>query len=153
MKKSLLILAAVTLLTACSGGKQQKTATAETSGSGLQPTARIVPDMHNAENALDYQGTYKGVFPCADCPGIEIELTLHDDNTYTMKSSYMDRSEEPIQQTGSYSVEGNLLKLRANSMGLSMPEYYKVEENRLRRLNADKQPVTGELADKYILTK
>ena len=80
MKNILLILAAAIMLTACGGNSRQKT----TAG---------VPDMHNAENALDYQGTYKGVFPAADCPGIEIELTLHNDNTYTMNSSYMDRSE------------------------------------------------------------
>ena len=129
------------MLTACGGNSRQKT----TAG---------VPDMHNAENALDYQGTYKGVFPAADCPGIEIELTLHNDNTYTMNSSYMDRSEEPIQQTGNYTVKGNLLTLRAKvGRGLPAPEYYKVEENRLRRLNAKKQPITGELADQYVLTK
>mgnify|MGYP001175275690 FL=1 len=141
MKNILLILAAAIMLTACGGNSRQKT----TAG---------VPDMHNAENALDYQGTYKGVFPAADCPGIEIELTLHNDNTYTMNSSYMDRSEEPIQQTGNYTVKGNLLTLRAQcGIGLPAPEYYKVEENRLRRLNAKKQPITGELADQYVLTK
>ena len=141
MKNILLILAAAIMLTACGGNSRQKT----TAG---------VPDMHNAENALDYQGTYKGVFPAADCPGIEIELTLHNDNTYTMNSSYMDRSEEPIQQTGNYTVKGNLLTLRAkDGIGLPAPEYYKVEENRLRRLNAKKQPITGELADQYVLTK
>lgn len=54
-----------------------------------------------------------------------------------MNSSYMDRSEEPIQQTGNYTVKGNLLTLRAKvGIGLPAPEYYKVEENRLRRLNA-----------------
>ena len=141
MKNILLILAAAILLTACGGNSRQKTTTG-------------VLDMHNAENALDYQGTYKGVFPAADCPGIEIELTLHNDNTYTMNSSYMDRSEEPIQQTGNYTVKANLLTLRAKvGIGLPAPEYYKVEENRLRRLNAKKQPITGELADQYVLTK
>ena len=78
--------------------------------------------MHNAENALDYQGTYKGVFPAADCPGIEIELTLHNDNTYTMNSSYMDRSEEPNstrQETNT--VKGNLLTLRAKWHRASRP--------------------------------
>lgn len=107
MKNILLILAAAIMLTACGGNSRQKT----TAG---------VPDMHNAENALDYQGTYKGVFPAADCPGIEIELTLHNDNTYTMNSSYMDRSEEPIQQTGNYTVKGNLLTLRAK-VGIGLP--------------------------------
>ena len=45
MKNILLILAAAIMLTACGGNSRQKT----TAG---------VPDMHNAENALDYQGTY-----------------------------------------------------------------------------------------------
>jgi hypothetical protein len=53
-----------------------------------------------------------------------------------------------------YTVKGNLLTLRAKvGIGLPAPEYYKVEENRLRRLNAKKQPITGELADQYVLTK
>ena len=93
-----------------------------------------VPDAHNA-GVTHLPGSHKESFPHG--PGIEIELTLHNDNTYTMNSSYMDRSEEPIQQTGNYTVKGNLLTLRAKvGIGLPAPEYYKVEENRLRRLNA-----------------
>ena len=52
---------------------------------------------------------------------------------------------------GGYSVRGNLLTLTPeNGEGV---EYYKVEENRLRRLDADKQPVTGPLAENYVLKK
>jgi hypothetical protein len=48
-------------------------------------------------------------------------------------------------------VRGNLLTLTPeNGEGV---EYYKVEENRLRRLDADKQPVTGPLAENYVLKK
>ena len=71
-----------------------------------------------------------------------------------MNASYMDRSEEPIQQTGNDTVKVNRRTRRAKvGIGLPAPEYYKVEENRLRRLNAKKQPITGELADQYVLTK
>ena len=31
--------------------------------------------------------------------------------------------------------------------------YYKVEENHLRKLTMDKQEITGELADHYVLNK
>jgi len=31
--------------------------------------------------------------------------------------------------------------------------YYKVEENKVRLLNADKQEITGALAENYILNK
>ena len=36
-------------------------------------------DIHNAETSLDYEGTYKGVLPAADCPGIETTLILNPD--------------------------------------------------------------------------
>ena len=72
-----------------------------------------------------------------------------------MNSSYMDRSEEP----NSTDRKANTVKRQPadaasqSGIGLPAPEYYKVEENRLRRLNAKKQPITGELADQYVLTK
>ena len=31
---------------------------------------------HNSRNALDWAGTYEGVLPCADCPGIQTRLSL-----------------------------------------------------------------------------
>ncbi len=86
MKNILLILAAAIMLTACGGNSRQRRLPG-------YPTCTM-PKTHSTTRELT-----KG-FPAADCPGIEIELTLHNDNTYTMNSSYMDRSEEPIQQTG-----------------------------------------------------
>ena len=63
---------------------------------------------------------------------------------------YIDRDAE-FDTKGGYSVRGNLLTLTPeNGEGV---EYYKVEENRLRRLDAEKQPVTGALADNYVLQK
>ena len=74
MKESLLILAAALAMVSCGGNAQQKAATA-----GTQQTTAAAPDMHNAETSLDYTGTYTGVLPAADCPGIEVRLILGDD--------------------------------------------------------------------------
>ena len=38
-------------------------------------------DMHTAEISLDYYGTYKGTLPAADCPGINVTLTLNKNKT------------------------------------------------------------------------
>ena len=70
MKSGILILAAVALLAACGGNTQKKAA------SGGAETVAEAPDMHTAETSLDYQGTYAGTLPAADCPGIETRLTL-----------------------------------------------------------------------------
>lgn len=136
----ILILAAAALLVACGGNTQQKSisCTAETA------------DMHTVETSLDYQGTYKGTFPAADCPGIEVTLRLNADGTYVEHYKYIDRDAE-FDDQGGYRIDGNILVLTPAD-GESVA-YYKVEENRLRRLDADKQVITGPLEENYILTK
>lgn len=109
----------------------------------------VVSDSHTAENSLDYQGTYKGTFPAADCPGINVTLTLGKDSTFTQIYDYIDR-DATFDEKGTYTVHGNLLTLQSKD---ETPGYFRIEENRLRRLDMDKQEITGELADHYILKK
>lgn len=144
MKRKLLIFAAAAMLAACGGNAQKKGA-----ATGTEQGA-AAPDMHTAELALDYQGVYTGTFPAADCPGIEMRLALKDDGSYELHMKYIDRDAE-FDQKGCYVVNGNLLTLTPADGGAA--DYYKVEENRLRKLDADKQPVTGALAENYVLTK
>ena len=125
MKSLIPVTAALLLLAACG----QRNASRQTAPAAAQTA---VPDMHDAENALDYQGTYTGVFPAADVPGIAVTLTLGSDGRYT--------------------VRGNILTLRPNSPK-GIPAYYRVGENRLWRLDSHQQPITGPFADQYILTK
>ena len=109
-----------------------------------------MPDMHTAETSLDYRGTYEGTLPAADCPGIRTTLTLNPDGTYGLHMKYIDRAAE-FDETGIFTVKENLLTLTRLDDGSE--EYYKVEENRLRMLDAEKQPVTGALAENYVLQK
>ena len=78
MKSGILILAAAALLAACGGNTQKKAA------AGGTETVAGMPDMHTAETSLDYQGTYAGTLPAADCPGIETRLTLKKDGTFDL---------------------------------------------------------------------
>lgn len=144
MKNKVMILAAAITLVAC-GGNQQKKAVSE-----KVKADAVKVDMHDAESSLDYQGTYTGVFPAADCPGIDMRLTLKKDGTYSLHMKYLDRDSE-FDEKGVFTVKENLLTLTPSEGG--QPQYYKVEENRLRRLDAEKQPVTGALADNYVLQK
>lgn len=143
MNKMLFMAAAALMLVSCGGNTQRKTAQTATQ----EPVA---VDMHCAENALDYWGTYRGTLPGADCPGIETTITLDKEGHYTLHMSYLERNTE-FDESGSYRVEGNLLTLTPDNGG--QPGYYKVEENRLRHLDGDRQPITGDLADHYLLQK
>ena len=145
MKKNLLILSAALALAACGGNAPKKQAAPET-----QTTTAAVPDMHTAETSLDYLGTYEGTLPAADCPGIRTTLTLNPDSTYALHMKYINRDAE-LDETGIFTVKENLLTLTQLDDGSE--EYYKVEENRLRMLDAEKQPVTGALAENYVLQK
>ncbi|MBR5436689.1 MAG: copper resistance protein NlpE N-terminal domain-containing protein [Muribaculaceae bacterium] len=142
-KKLFMFVCSCALLTACSNSEKK---------SGEADAASVeVTDMHNAEISLDYEGTYKGVFPAADCPGIETTLTLNADKTFALHQVYIDQKDGTFDEKGTYTVEGDLLTLQVE--GTEISYYYKVEENRLRLLDADKNEVTGELAENYILNK
>ena len=144
------ILAATAVMVACGGNNRRQ---APASGEAATATAEAVPaapDMHTAETSLDYFGTYSGTLPGADCPGIETTLTLTSDGKYTLHMKYLERNVE-FDEAGTYAVQGNLLTL--TPAGSGQPGYYKVEENRLRHLDADRQPITGDLAEHYVLHK
>ena len=137
--------AAALLLVACGGNASRKDSAA------AEPVqAGAVVDTHNAENALDYCGTYRGTIPAADCQGIEMTLTLQADGRFEQTWNYLER-EGIFTERGPYKIEGNLLTLRPDGDGV--PLYYKVEENRLRKLDASRRPIEGELASYYVLQK
>lgn len=87
--------------------------------------------------------------PAADCPGINMTLTIKKDKTFELISEYIDRQDATFKEYGTYSVEGNIMTL----INGEDKQYYKVGENTLTALNQDKQAITGELADHYILHK
>ena len=71
---------------------------AQNNPSHHSPTADLLPQYH-------YVLQFNGVLPCADCPGIETELTLvNDDLTYTLTQTYLDRDGQPFVSTGTWTT-------------------------------------------------
>src|SRR5699024_4503628 len=95
------------------------------------------PDRaHNSQNSLDWSGTYKGTLPCADCPGIEVELTLNSDLTYTSTMEYLERDTTHEEEgTFEWNESGSDITLYDN--GKEESGKYKVGENRLFFLDED----------------
>lgn len=113
-------------------------------------------DMHSSQISLDWAGTYSGVTPCADCEGIETELTLSADDTYKLVTTYLGTEEEnnSFTKEGNFSWvdDGNSVKLDGFQEGEGSA-LYKVEENRVRHLDLEGNIIEGELANHYILAK
>ena len=112
-------------------------------------SSQAVDSAHNSQNSLDWSGTYRGTLPCADCPGIQYVLTLNADNTYELKTEYLE-SDAPVSAdsgTFAWDKSGNKITLA------NREEKFQVGENQLFHLDMEGNRMTGNLAEHYILTK
>lgn len=133
--------AAALLLAACGGNTSSKNTAADAASASVS----------QSQPAPAFCGTYRGTVPAADCPGIELTLTLGPDGRYEQTWNYIER-EGIFTDRGPYTVEGDLLTLEPDAEG-GVPLYYKLEGDRLLKLDADRKPIEGELAPYYELHK
>jgi len=120
----------------------------------IQKVAVETPtDFHNSQTSLDWQGTYKGVTPCADCEGTETEITLNQDLTYKIKTKYLGKSDGKIfEEKGIFIWDKSGGKITLNG-STNRPYQYKVGENQLIQLDLEGNTISGNLANRYILKK
>jgi heat shock protein HslJ len=122
-------------------------------GGQQRQTNQGAPGMSNSRDALDWAGTYVGMIPCADCPGIRMELSLNSDLTYTMTRIYQDRQDMFVNSgIFEWNDEGSEIKLQTGSSDGSF-QHFKVQEGSLVLLTLSGETVEGDHADAYILHK
>ncbi len=99
--------------------------------------------------SVDYNGTYRGTLPCADCQGIKTTVYLSKDNTFRTITQYIGSETEDVD-TGKFTWDktGSIITLN----GKEKAKYF-VGENTLTKLNLDGKKVEGSLAKFYMLTK
>jgi len=93
---------------------------------------------HSSRNSLDWAGTYEGVLPCADCPGIKTRLTLNRDESYELSSLYLDRDSAARVVRGRFSwhASGNAIMLEGQHGG----QQFAVGEGRVALLQPGAAP-------------
>lgn len=108
-------------------------------------------DSHSSMTALDWEGVYQGVVPCADCEGIKTCITLLGNYTYTRTLEYLGKSKNPIHESGVFNWDetGAIITLGEGQN----KQKYKVGEHVLFHLNKDGYQIEGDLAEKYKLMK
>ena len=111
-----------------------------------------VPDIHNSQNSLSYDGIYRGILPCADCEGIKTTLYIMRDNTFKLVSEYLGKESNLFESKGTFTWDktGSVIILKEQD---GTTTQYKVGEDVLTMLDQDGKAVTGALAKNYILTK
>ena len=112
-------------------------------------------DSRSSMNSGNWAGTYRGVLPCANCEGIETELTLNKNKTYDLITRRIGKGDLGVKaNTGSFSWDkaGNTITL-GGIKPETQPAYYVVGENIVTQLDLQGKPIDGDLAAKYILKK
>lgn len=154
MKKSIIAISLASLvLVACSKTENKKVEEQTPATTEAVSEATVADNAHTAENALDWNGAYKGILPCADCEGIKTELELNSDKTYEIKETYLGKGDgKPFESKGSFQFDSkNLSIIELDKAGDSRK--YFVAEGYLKALDMDGKEITGDLADKYQLKK
>ncbi len=154
MKKNPLIFLALWMslsLTACGPGTSQE----QQAGDETPAETTTEPQSRSGSNsklALDWNGTYKGVLPCADCEGIETAITLYSTGKFKRTMKYLGKDDRFFKDEGDiqWNEAGSIITISTED-GTS--QMYQVGENILFHLDQDGNRISGDLAAKYRLQK
>jgi copper homeostasis protein (lipoprotein) len=119
-----------------------------------EPEYPVVADpAHTSQNALDWDGMYVGVVPCADCAGIRMWVQIDTSLQFVVASQYLGKSDEVFRDSGAFHWDetGRMILLGDSSL----PSYrvFRVVENKIIMLDASESVTTGPLASNYQLYK
>lgn len=118
----------------------------------------VTPTPHSLEDR------YSGLLPCADCSGIQTDISLWRDTTeadygtFTEKEVYIDRNDDPVITNGQWSLlHGNstdpdaiIFQLNPEESSESM-YFLKVDDKNIKQLDVDKEEINSQM--NYILEK
>jgi len=154
MKKSLIAISLASIfLVACNKAETPKTDEQTLPATTTEATSEVVDSAHTAENSLDWNGTYTGVLPCADCEGIKTELELNQDKTFELKETYLGKGDgKAFESKGSFKFDSQNTSIIELDKAGDGRKYF-VAEGYLKALDTEGKEITGELAEKYELKK
>lgn len=119
----------------------------ESSSAAVAPDA---PAESSGAGRLVVPVTYTGRLPCADCPGIQLTLTLLADSTFRLRQVYQDRP-AVFHDLGRWSVEGNGARLVLRSGGEAAQRFQIIGSDSLRLLDMQDQPTGSQ--PQYVLAR
>lgn len=107
--------------------------------------------MNSADTGINY-GTYYGNLPCADCPGVLVNLILNEDSSYKEELKYLGDKPYTIVNRGTFTVKGSLIDLHELQVEDTASHKYKIQGETLVMVNSRGELAGEELAEHYILT-
>jgi uncharacterized lipoprotein NlpE involved in copper resistance len=108
-------------------------------------------DTHTSKLSLNWDGVYTGIIPSASGNGIDVRLKLNLDQTFELSYKYLDKPDGQFNWKGSFQWDKSECVITLDIA--DAPPHYKVAENKLIQLDMKGKPISGKLADNYMLWK
>lgn len=149
MKSSILFICGAALVfSACNQAKKenQQMATVDSS----EHATMTADTVHTSQNSLDWAGKYEATIPCADCEGIKTNITLKNDNSFSIVSEYINKNTK-VEDSGKimWHDQGSVVHLTGKETNMKL----KVGENKLIGLDQEGHEIDGPNAHLYVYNK
>jgi uncharacterized lipoprotein NlpE involved in copper resistance len=129
-------------------GKQDREVTEEIVTDPVTPT---VASLDDAQKASDWTGSYSGISPCADCPGMKTDITLNSDNTYSLQEQYLEKEKAPRSFKGAFTWDDTKSIITLDAEGDH--HKFKVMDGKVTLLDKFGDPKQGGKPEDFVLQK
>ena len=114
-----------------------------------KPQAPQDPPGTAARTLSAYIGSYNGILPCADCSGIDTELTLNEDGTFTLIEFYLSQESDLYLTEGTWKLNPDLSYVILTPVPeegrTQQPIYYALKGIDLDKLDIHAKPIESTL--------
>ena len=158
MNRTFLAIALAATVAATAGCKPDEAAEAAAAPAAAETPAAPVPDavtavVNHASPASDnpdfdvkaFAGTYAGILPCADCPGIDSTIAFTPEGSYTLSETYQDADKSSFLSKGTWSLrgDGKAIQLDPEDKDEFDRAFAIVSPTELRALDQQGKPIAG----------
>jgi copper homeostasis protein (lipoprotein) len=101
-----------------------------------------------------WAGTYRGILPCSDCGGIQMQIILKPDNSFQKMIRYLGTGTDVYTTSGTIEWDSARREILLNNVDESRgPNRYAIGENAITQLNVHSRRHAGPNADSFHLIK
>ena len=106
--------------------------------------------LNKADNVFAaYIGSFNGILPCADCSGIDTELTLNEDGAFTLIEFYLSQESDLYLTEGAWKLSPDssyvILTPAPEEGRQPQPIYYALKGIDLDKLDIHAKPIDSTL--------
>ncbi len=99
----------------------------------------------------EFSGSFYGIVPCADCPGIYYEIHFEENKSYSEKWFYLESDVDTLTSKGEYEIHNDSILVLKNASSQGFFERFKIGEEEILVLDKKGNEIEGNLADFFVL--